>query len=229
MLDDKEKHFYLSAIGVILISCISGSVLLAGGIMLTLGVCKELFDEFYGSGFDLHDIKANMLGIVSGMMISFLLIGIAEAVEQPNQTPSFTEWARAEWKQHNGIMYLRVPIAGMTWCFTRSTDNIVSKSDEWELVAPSVLASIPASIEQVQVCTDTLPPTFWVVAKNPKAVDNPPTRPLKNEQMVDTWRILVGIPCEPETINVIKAGGAEYHHAVNSDGQRGITVCTKSQ
>lgn len=156
-----------------------------------------------------------------------VLVYPAHALEQPTQMPSMIEWAKAEWKQYNGVMYLRVPIGTGTWCFTRSTDSFVSKSDQWEYVAPSIPASIPASVEQLHVCRDTLPPVIWVVAKNPQATDTPPTRPLKDgTTMINTWRILVGIPCESQTVNVIKAG-QEYHWATNSDGMRGITVCIK--
>ena len=162
-------------------------------------------------------------------MMAFAQTELGPVPTQPDTPPTLNEWFRAEVKQHDGVIYFRIPIGNLRWCFTRSTDEIVSIPDQWQNMTGMALKTIPLTLKEIQVCTDTLPPTIWVVARNPSATDNPPTRPLKNEQMINVWRILVGIPCEPDTINVIKSGGNEYHHAINSDGQRGITVCEKSQ
>ena len=155
-----------------------------------------------------------------------LLPSLAFADATPSQMPSLIEWAQAQWRQHNGMLYLRVPIGSGMWCFSRSTAGIAAKSDEWEYAAPQVVVTIPATLEQVQVCTDTLPAPQWVVAPNVSATDTPPTRPLKNAAMVNTWRIAVGLPCEAVMVSVLTAG-KEYHWATNSAGQRGITVCMK--
>lgn len=169
-----------------------------------------------------------IVAIVICLFAALLLIYPAQAAE-PTQMPSMIEWSQAQWKQHNGTLYLRVKIGNTGWCFTRSTSSMVSKSNEWEYVAPAaVSAAIPATIEQVQVCTDALPVQLWVVATNLAATDIPPTRPLKNDAMVNKWRILVGAPCEVATISVLRAGVYEYHYATNAAGQRGITVCAKS-
>ena len=124
------------------------------------------------------------------------------------------------------MLYLRVKIGDSRWCFSRSTQSIIDKSDTWEYAGTQVIASIPASIEQIQVCTDSLPASLWTVAVNNRAVDTPPTRPLKNEAMVDKWRIAVGVACEDATVSTL-AGGLEYRHATNGSGQRGIAVCEK--
>ena len=194
--------------------------------MFSVGVCKELIDEVWGTGFDLFDIRADVLGIVFGAMLSFLLMGIAHA-EQPSRLPDTNELMKAEIQQVSNIFYLRIPIAGIRWCFSKRTDDLLSIQKGWAPLIGQVVSSIPATVEQIQVCNDAMPPTFWIVAKNPSATDIPPTRPLKNEQMVNTWRILVGIPCENETINVISSS-TEYHYATNSGGQRGITVCSRT-
>lgn len=156
------------------------------------------------------------------LIVLLLLPALAFADATPTQMPSMIEWAQAQWKQHNGIMYLRVRIGSAGWCFTRTTSSITAKSNEWEYVAPEAVMTIPASIEQIQVCTDTLP--TWSVAPNPVATDTPPTRPLKDVNMVNRWRIAVGLPCENVIISKLTAG-QEYRWATNDTGQRGITVC----
>ena len=143
----------------------------------------------------------------------------------PTAMPSLTEWARSEWKQYNGILYLRVPIAGGRWCFSRSTAGIAAKSSEWEYVAPQVFVTIPASIEQIQVCTDTLP--SWKVAPNLVSTDTPPTRPLKDINYTNTgYRIPVGASCEDMKIKTVSTT-TEYHWATNSAGNRGLVICSR--
>jgi len=165
------------------------------------------------------------------MLAVMFLYGIpAFGATVPDRTPTLLEWTQAEYKQHNGKLYLRVPIGDLNWCFTKNTDAVVSIQDNWQSMALLMPTTIPLSAEEYQVCTDTLPPAIWIVAKNSRAVDNPFIRPLKDGvTMTDTWRILVGLPCEPETVNVIRAGGQEYHWATNSDGMRGIAVCERAQ
>lgn len=162
------------------------------------------------------------------LLLFLFLFQLGLAYSAPYPEPTLSQWMQAQWKQHNGIQYVRVPLAVGSVCFARSTDSLISKSDEWEYLAPAVGAAIiPSSLEQMQVCTDTVPVTSWKVAPNPAAVDIPPTRPLKDAMRKDRWRILVGMPCEDATINVINTKGSEYHYATNSDGQRGETVCVK--
>jgi len=104
-------------------------------------------------------------------LLLFATFSASAADIAPTAMPSLTEWARSEWKQYNGILYLRVPIAGGRWCFSRSTAGIAAKSSEWEYVAPQVVVTIPASLEQIQVCTDTLP--LGSVSVVPPVVLNP--------------------------------------------------------
>ena len=145
----------------------------------------------------------------------------------PPRSPTITEWMTSEYKQHNGVIYYRVTMDTIRWCFTQTVDNIISIPDAWQSAAVATAAMVVLTPEQFQVCNDTLPPAIWKVAPNPSAVDIPPTRPLKDAAMKDRWRIAVGMPCEDVTINVINAKGSEYHWAANNSGQRGITVCVK--
>jgi hypothetical protein len=124
-------------------------------------------------------IETISTAVVLCLLAVWLLVYPAYAAE-PTQMPSLIEWSQAQWRQHNGTLYLRVKIGNTGWCFTRSTASMTSKSEEWEYVAPAIIsAAIPASIEQVQVCTDALPVQLWVL-RIISATDIPPTRPLKD-------------------------------------------------
>lgn len=69
---DKQQHF---AISFALIFCISPLGLTAALIgTLAIGLVKEVWDSFYGSGFCWYDMLANTLGALAGAS-AILLIG----------------------------------------------------------------------------------------------------------------------------------------------------------
>lgn len=72
--EDKQQHFFYSFILFVLFSFMMS---LAGSFVITflIGLLKEFWDHYYGSGFCWHDMIANLLGIFSGLLIIFLFIG----------------------------------------------------------------------------------------------------------------------------------------------------------
>ena len=66
--DDKHQHFWYSCvILLLLIAFLDWQYSLAGTIIL--GLMKEVWDYFRGSGFCWYDMFANGLGILLGLLI----------------------------------------------------------------------------------------------------------------------------------------------------------------
>jgi len=79
-MEDKLLHFYVSLTLMILLGLFLGITL---GVLLTLllGFFKEIYDRFYGTGFDWLDMLANIIGIGIGLIIiTFLRILIIIAL-----------------------------------------------------------------------------------------------------------------------------------------------------
>lgn len=70
---DKQQHFFYSLV-LVLVSSLWFSTLIALLLVLALGVAKEIWDDFYGSGFCWYDMLANIVGIGCGWGLSVLLI-----------------------------------------------------------------------------------------------------------------------------------------------------------
>ncbi len=70
--EDKQQHFWYSFVILIVVSaCVN----IAAGLVITflIGLVKEVWDHFYGSGFCWYDMLANCVGI----LVAFsLLVGI---------------------------------------------------------------------------------------------------------------------------------------------------------
>lgn len=66
---DKQKHFKVClGLGLVLLPAMG---LLNSIILISLiGLTKEAFDHFYGSGFCWHDLQANMAGLLFAILIS---------------------------------------------------------------------------------------------------------------------------------------------------------------
>lgn len=69
--EDKQKHFIVSLLLVLFFSFflnIWSSVI----VSTMIGLLKEVWDEFFGSGFCVKDLVANGLGIAVGIFIVFI-------------------------------------------------------------------------------------------------------------------------------------------------------------
>jgi len=70
--EDKIKHiawsFCLTLMALVLLSPV-----LALGAVFLLGLAKEWWDKYYGSGFCFYDMTGNLIGILAGLLCDFLL------------------------------------------------------------------------------------------------------------------------------------------------------------
>ncbi len=77
--EDKIKHmvwsFYLTLMALVLLSPV-----LAFGTVFLLGLVKEWWDKFYGSGFCFYDMTGNLIGSLAGLLCDFLLRLLLTAV-----------------------------------------------------------------------------------------------------------------------------------------------------
>ena len=77
--EDKIKHmvwsFYLTLMALALLSPV-----LAFGTIFFLGLAKEWWDKFYGSGFCFYDMTGNLIGSLAGLLCDFLLRLLLTAV-----------------------------------------------------------------------------------------------------------------------------------------------------
>jgi hypothetical protein len=64
--EDKIKHIYWSFF-MLLFALLFIPMPQALAVVMLLGLVKEIWDEYYGSGFCLFDITGNVLGCVSAM------------------------------------------------------------------------------------------------------------------------------------------------------------------
>ncbi|MCK0163729.1 hypothetical protein [Marinobacter sp. S6332] len=67
---DKQQHFAISSALVLCASPLGLTAALVGTLLIGLG--KEVWDSFYGSGFCWYDMLANTLGALAGA--SFILL-----------------------------------------------------------------------------------------------------------------------------------------------------------
>lgn len=72
---DKRQHFWVSLILVMLLAIFLPSLWRAAGAALLIGLAKEVWDHFYGSGFCWFDMVANCAGVAAGLVIVCLLLG----------------------------------------------------------------------------------------------------------------------------------------------------------
>ena len=66
---DKRQHFcYSLAILLLLLFLLSWPVALISTVII--GLLKEIWDHYWGSGFCWYDMAANGLGIILGMLLA---------------------------------------------------------------------------------------------------------------------------------------------------------------
>jgi hypothetical protein len=63
--EDKIKHIYWSFF-MLLFALLFVSMPQAMGVVMLLGLVKEIWDEYYGSGFCLFDMTGNLMGCMGG-------------------------------------------------------------------------------------------------------------------------------------------------------------------
>ena len=80
---DKIAHFVVSLIVTIVLAIVIKSVnedvagimcgILAGIVTICLGVAKEVWDKFRGTGFDIYDLAADALGCLVAVGFSLFM------------------------------------------------------------------------------------------------------------------------------------------------------------
>lgn len=80
---DKVAHFVVSLVITIVLAIVIKSVdedtagimcgILAGIVTMCLGVAKEVWDKFRGTGFDLQDLLADLGGCVVAVIFSIFM------------------------------------------------------------------------------------------------------------------------------------------------------------
>ena len=84
--NDKKLHYFASymltfGFGAIIQPEEWHEHLLAGGLALSVGIGKELYDEKYGTGFDKNDLLWDSLGVLNGLALNFLIYGDFKKIE----------------------------------------------------------------------------------------------------------------------------------------------------
>ena len=77
--EDKIKHMVWS-FGMTLMALAVLSPVLAFGAVFLIGLAKECWDKYYGSGFCFYDMTGNLIGILAGLLCDFLLRLLLTAV-----------------------------------------------------------------------------------------------------------------------------------------------------
>ena len=70
---DKQQHYAVCFL-LTLVSLPSLGVILATLLTFTVGLSKEIWDKYYGSGFCWYDMLANFLGWLSALCVYGLMI-----------------------------------------------------------------------------------------------------------------------------------------------------------
>jgi len=70
--EDKRKHLLYSFFILLLLSAVLGLTL---AVLLTalIGLVKEIWDHYYGTGFCWRDMAANGIGITTGVIVAAIL------------------------------------------------------------------------------------------------------------------------------------------------------------
>ena len=69
---DKYQHVMVSC-AIMLDSCFFLPIVPSMVLTFTVGVCKEIWDKNYGTGFCWYDILANSLGIVLAILLNQMI------------------------------------------------------------------------------------------------------------------------------------------------------------
>ncbi|MGH1462403.1 MAG: hypothetical protein ACRBB6_10225 [Neptuniibacter sp.] len=70
--EDKQQHFWYSFV-IFCACCFFLNLPMALATTLLIGVVKEVWDHYYGSGFCWYDMLANCAGVFSAMIILYML------------------------------------------------------------------------------------------------------------------------------------------------------------
>lgn len=70
--EDKIKHMVWSFCTTLIALGVMSTVLAFGTVFL-LGLAKECWDKYYGSGFCFYDVTGNLIGILAGLLCGFML------------------------------------------------------------------------------------------------------------------------------------------------------------
>ena len=160
--------------------------------------------------------------------LSLAACGMVQADPLPGYAVTAIQAVHATIWQANGSYYMTVQDpAGGVYCGVSAQADL-AKIPFTRTPLEIVLASIPPlTAEQQAQCNGTVV-SAWKVAPNPTATDNPPTRPMKNDQLQPIIsRVLVGTPCEntaSEPVAIVNLT-QQYRHTTNAAGVRGVAVC----
>ena len=77
--EDKIKHMVWSFCLTLMALAVLSPVL-AFGVVFLLGLAKEWWDKYYGSGFCFYDMTGNLIGSLAGLLFGFLLRLLLTAV-----------------------------------------------------------------------------------------------------------------------------------------------------
>lgn len=69
---DKQQHFVISFL-ITIISLFLMSVLNTMVFVITIGVLKEIWDSYKGTGFCWIDMLSNMIGMLSGIIVMLVI------------------------------------------------------------------------------------------------------------------------------------------------------------
>ncbi len=69
---DKQKHFIICMI-LSLGTLPFFSLIISMILVMSIGLAKEIWDHYYGSGFCWFDMQANVLGALVGMSLYYLV------------------------------------------------------------------------------------------------------------------------------------------------------------
>ena len=70
---DKQRHFSVSCLLVLLFLTVGTGFLISIALTWLIGLGKEVWDRFYGSGFCWLDMVANAAGIATGVLLALLM------------------------------------------------------------------------------------------------------------------------------------------------------------
>ena len=73
---DKQQHFIYSSFIYIIMALVTGDIVISSATCLYIGLIKEIWDHYAGSGFCWNDMTANALGCLFGISLHacFLMI-----------------------------------------------------------------------------------------------------------------------------------------------------------
>lgn len=74
--EDKHQHFWASLALILVPFSLWQNMLGVTLVALLVGLLKEVWDHFYGSGFCWFDMAANLLGMGCGLLLAGLVLAL---------------------------------------------------------------------------------------------------------------------------------------------------------